>query len=224
MKHRKNFQTWAITFLMAVAIQVSAQNNGPVSKWEKSIASFEQHDQKNSIQKGGNLFIGSSSFTIWRDVQEYFPGRKITNRGFGGSQTSDLWQFRDRLILPYEPSQVIIYVGENDIAAEESPRQVVGEGIELIEWVISNFPEARVAFVSMKPSLKRWHLKDQMQEANKKYEKYARKNDNVNYINVWDAMLGDDGTPRKDIFLEDGLHMNKNGYAIWQSIFDPFLK
>ena len=31
-------------------------------------------------------------------------------------------------------------------------------------------------------------------------------------------MLGPDGQPRPEIFLDDGLHMNAQGYTIWTNL------
>jgi lysophospholipase L1-like esterase len=32
------------------------------------------------------------------------------------------------------------------------------------------------------------------------------------------------GQPRRELFLEDGLHMNAKGYAIWRDLVTPVLR
>ncbi|MBT33865.1 MAG: hypothetical protein CMO01_29740 [Thalassobius sp.] len=212
-----------VSFLFLSFIS-SAQQAKNENKWEKDIAKFEKKDAENPPQLGEILFIGSSSITIWRDIQEYFPDKPIINRGFGGSQTSDLLTFKERLILPYKPSQVVIYVGENDIAANKTPKKAAKDGKKLIKWILKQLPEATVAYISLKPSISRWELRDNMQAANVLMKQFASKNDKVEFIDVWDSMLGDEGKPLANIFLEDGLHMNANGYVIWQKKIAPYLK
>ncbi|WP_020529725.1 GDSL-type esterase/lipase family protein [Flexithrix dorotheae] len=201
-----------------------SQEQNASNKWEKAIQNFEEKDAQKMPEPGKILFIGSSSITIWKDIEEYFPGKKILNRGFGGSQTSDILTFKERLILPYKPSQVVIYVGENDIAANKSPKEAAKDGKTLIKWILKHFPESSVAYISLKPSLKRWELKDKMQETNTKMSKYASKKSQVDFINIWDVMLGENGEPLPNIFLKDGLHMNENGYALWKKEIEDYLR
>ena len=204
-------------------VHLIAQANSSQSFFEKEIVKFELWDKENSPEQGQILFIGSSSFRLWKDVQDYFPGKNILNRGFGGSQTSDVLEFKERIILPYQPSQVVIYVGENDIAAKKSPKSVFREGKKLFRWITKNVPDAPILYVSMKPSVRRWELRELMQETNAYYRKYASKKEKISFINVWDAMLGENGQPKPGIFIADGLHMNATGYALWKELISPHL-
>jgi hypothetical protein len=44
------------------------------------------------------------------------------------------------------------------------------------------------------------------------------------YIDVFTPMLTKDGKPRPELFVEDRLHMNRQGYELWKSIIGPFLR
>lgn len=202
---------------------LAQEQNDPQTMWGKSIAHFDSLDAAATPETGGVLFLGSSSFTIWKDVNDYFPGKHIINRGFGGSQTSDILYFKERLILPYNPSHIVVYIGENDVAAGESPESVRDEWEQLISWTRKHVPGVRFSFLSIKPSPSRWALKDNMERANRLLAKFASENEDVDYINIWDAMLDDRGVPRRDIYLGDSLHMNKRGYQIWQKAIAPYL-
>ena len=201
-----------------------AQNtNNPEAVWEKSILQFEKQDSVSFPKTDGILFLGSSSFTIWRDVQNNFPGKNIINRGFGGSQMSDVLYFKERLILPYHPKQLVIYEGENDIAAGEKPDSILSELNRLVKWTRKQIPGIRICVVSMKPSPRRWELKETMLEMNNCLKQFASENKDVSFVNIWDVLLGSDGKPVKENYLDDTLHLNSNGYKIWQKALAPFL-
>lgn len=198
--------------------------NSPEVQWGKSIAGFAKQDSVSMPQKDGILLLGSSSFTIWRDILNYFPGRNIINRGFGGSQMSDVLYFKDRLILPYHPKHLVIYEGENDIASGEKPDSILSELIQLVTWTRNQIPGIRISLISMKPSPSRWKIRAQMLEMNTLLKQYASQSENIDFINIWDVLLGPDGKPIKENYLPDSLHLNANGYKIWQKAMDPFLK
>jgi lysophospholipase L1-like esterase len=194
--------------------------------FKDDIAAFKKQDSIFFPPKQAILFVGSSSFTNWKDVQSYFPQFSIINRGFGGSSVSDVIRYAEDIIFPYMPKQIVIYCGENDLAATDS---VTGEivyqrFVELFAIIRENMPKVPVAFISLKPSLSRWYLKEKMIIANKLIKKYLRKKKKTSFIDVYHKMLNEHGTPIQEIFIEDNLHMNAKGYAIWQKVIEPYLK
>ena len=86
----------------------------------KDIQNFKKQDSISFPPKNAILLIGSSSFTKWTDVQDYFPGYTIINRGFGGSILLDQIRYANDIIFPYQPKQIVIYCGENDLASSDS--------------------------------------------------------------------------------------------------------
>lgn len=172
------------------------------------------------------LFVGSSSFTLWKDVQDYFPGYAILNRGFGGSSITDLIYYFDKVILPYNPKQVVIYCGENDFAGDSSlsPEQLSNRFRDLFELIRSRYKKIPIAYVSMKPSPSRAKLMSKFVEANNLIKNFLSSKKRTAFIDVYAAMLDAAGKPLKHIFLGDQLHMNKEGYLIWQEIITPYLK
>jgi lysophospholipase L1-like esterase len=189
------------------------------------IRAFKKQDSISFPPKNAILFVGSSSFTKWKDVQNYFPGYTIINRGFGGSVLSDVIRYEKDIIFTYQPKQIVIYCGENDVASSDTVSgKIVAERFkQLFTDIRKVYPKIPVAFISFKPSESRWHMKDRMVEGNKLIRKYLKKKKRTSFINVWDSMLGTDGLPMKDIFVDDKLHMNAKGYAIWQKIMLPYL-
>lgn len=211
-----------IFFLVGLVIlntDVSAQ------PFANEIAVFKKQDSISMPPTNAILFVGSSSFRIWKDVQTAFPNHVIINRGFGGSALPDVIRYEQDIIFPYAPKQIVIYCGENDIAAADSvTAQMVLERFKtLFTDIRMKLPDVPVLFVSIKPSPSRWQMRDRMIKGNDIIRKYLKKQKHTKYISVWKAMLAPDGEPIKDIFLGDNLHMNAKGYAIWQKIIEPYL-
>jgi len=183
-------------------------------------------DDKISPPPGGSvLFIGSSSFTLWKDVQDCFPGFKIINRGFGGSQLTDQIRYVYDIVFPYNPCQIIIYCGENDFAASDTitPVIVTGRFAELFSIIRSKLPDARITYVAMKPSPSRWSMAARFAEANSMIAGFLKTQPNTGFIDVWKQMLNSENRPDSSLFMPDMLHMNKKGYAIWQKLIEPEL-
>jgi len=212
-----------VLLLLLFTNSLAAQEQKP--PFWNDIQAFKKQDSISSPPKDAILFVGSSSFTKWRDVQDYFLGYTIINRGFGGSSLPDMIRFENDVIFKYEPKQIVIYCGENDLAASNTvTAQIVFERFkQLFSDIRSKFPKISLIYISMKPSPSRWHLKDKMIEGNELIRKYLKKKKKTVFISVWNDMLGPDGKPMKDIFVEDKLHMNAKGYAIWQKEIEPHL-
>ena len=189
------------------------------------IANFKKKDAASFPPANSILFVGSSSFTKWTDVQNYFPNYTIINRGFGGSTLLDVIRFEKDIIFPYHPKQIVIYCGENDVASSDtiSAKLVLERFKKLYTDIRIEMPDVPVLFVSLKPSPSRWQMRDRMKGANKLIKKYLKKKNNAAFVSVWNAMLGADGKPIPDIFISDNLHMNAKGYTIWQKLIEPYL-
>ncbi len=194
--------------------------------FKQEVLQFQKSDSIVMPPKGQIVFAGSSSFTKWKDVAMYFPGYPIINRGFGGATLVDLIYYVDEAIIQYQPSQVFIYCGENDMADVDtvSPATVLLRFKTLHTFLLKKLPRAtKIVFVSLKPSVARWHLESKFIAANKLIEGYIATQKNMQYLDVHTAMLDENKEVLKDIFIADQLHMNPKGYLIWQKQFAPFL-
>lgn len=155
------------------------------------------------------VFTGSSSIRMWKNVADYFPDYNVINNGFGGSHFSDLLYFCNEMIVKPTPEILFIYEGDNDIASNKKPKKILKEVKELADKIQQDLPETRVVFISPKPSISRVKLKNSYITFNKKLKKYCEKNGKLEFADVWHPMLDNSGNVFKDVFLEDGLHMNK---------------
>ena len=189
------------------------------------IVAFKKLDSVHPAPAHPVLFIGSSSFTKWKDVNEYFPGYPIVNRAFGASTLLDLIRYSYDIIIPYQPKQILIYCGENDLAYSDTvtENEVVKRFKTLYGIIRLNLPNTIIDYVSIKASPKRLNIKDKVIETNKEIAKFLKKEKNAGFIDVYYPMVDTSGNYRDELFVEDHLHMNAKGYAIWKTIIQPYL-
>ncbi len=170
------------------------------------------------------IFVGSSSVRMWKTLSEDFPGLPVINRGFGGSQMSDLLYYLNRLVIKDRPRQVFIYEGDNDISAGKSMKEILRDFKKGIKRLHHNLPNTEIVLISPKPSIARWNLKAEYEALNARLEKMTKRKEYLIFADVWEPMLGNDGKPLPDIFIEDNLHMNAKGYEIWKGVMGRYVK
>ena len=170
------------------------------------------------------VFIGSSSISMWKDVQERFPDFNIINNGFGGSHFGDLLYYYSELVTKQTPEILFIYEGDNDVGSNKKISVIYKDFKALSKKLQRDLPATKVVFISPKPSIARWHLTKQYNKINKKIKRKCNKIPGFEFADVWPAMLDENGEVLKDIFLEDGLHMNKKGYDLWEKVIGEYLK
>jgi lysophospholipase L1-like esterase len=192
-------------------------------RFSKEIEQFIQWDMKNSYIENTILFVGSSSIRLWPTAL-YFPNLYVINRGFGGSHISDVNYYYEQVVKKYKPSKIIFYAGDNDIAAGKSPDQVLEDFQNFTEKVEMDFPETLVFYLFIKPSSSRWQFWPHMLAANLKIKQFSEGNPNFFYIDTASPMLNDTGEPNPDLFQDDNLHLNDQGYQLWSKILLPYLE
>ena len=209
-----------ILFCFLVLNLVEAQEP---ARFADEIAEIQKkYDTLWNASKETTVFTGSSSIRVWKDLQQRFPKHQIVNSGFGGSQASDLLRYTDELILRYTPKKVFIYEGDNDISAGKSAKKIMADIVAIVAKIRVQNPTTDILLIAAKPSIARWNLKRNYKRLNRKFKKLCKKDTELRYVDVWTPML----KKRKvmqDIFIEDGLHMNAKGYAIWYETIKPFL-
>lgn len=216
MKNLKLIALFIFVFAAAQAQQKPAFYN--------EIQNFKKQDSIKFPPKKAILFIGSSTFTNWKDAQAYFPKHVIINRGFGGSSLPHVINYVGDIVYPYQPKQVVIYCGENDFTGNATAQEVVNRVKKLIDTIRVKYPKVAIAYVSIKPSPSREKYWPLMIDANAKIAEMIKGMKRTEFINTYDAMFNADGKIMTDIFLGDKLHMNAKGYAIWAPIIEPYLK
>ncbi len=209
-----------LVFLFFIIASVKAQDP---NRYKSDVEKLYNKEYNFSFDKKLVVFAGSSSVRKWFDVQDYFPDYNLINNGFGGSHYSDLIYFYDQLILKQKPDILFIYEGDNDIANHKKPSEVAKKAGYLVAKIQKDLPETQIIIISPKPCIKRWDLRKDYEKLNKKLLKLSKKTD-VGFADVWTAMLDDKGLVLQDIFVEDGVHMNKKGYDIWGKVLTPYME
>lgn len=216
---------YAVAVIAAFCVIAGARADAPdpdPARFAAEIEAFAVWDSKNSHAPEALLFVGSSSIRLWATAKA-FPGRPIINRGFGGSELSDVIHYYEQLIRPYAPSRIFLYAGDNDVAGGKTAQQVFDDYRQLVAMVQADFQGTRIVFISIKPSKARWDQWPVMAAANGLVAENAATDPRLEYADLATPLLDDDGNP-KDVFVEDGLHLNEEGYRLWQQALAPYLQ
>jgi len=192
-----------------------------VDRSEAEIRRFEESDRAAAPPAGGIVFVGSSSIRMWRSLESDFPGLPVLNRGFGGSTFPEAIHYLPRTVLKYHPRTIVLYEGDNDLTFDWGPRQVADDYRSFVRAVRDSLPNAKIVFISLKPSPARWRLVDQVREANRLVREIVSRDTLQSYVDVFTPMLGANGRPKPELFIADSLHMTAAGYAIWRTQVAP---
>lgn len=211
--NRKSF----IPVFLFLTLSLSLWSQDP----ERFRAEIDNIEKKYAgIETGGDLivFTGSSSLRRWENLDKHFPGMNIINTAFGGSQMSDLIFYSELVILKYKPSKVVIYEGDNDIAAKEKADSIAYEAEMLFRKIHQALPRTRIYILSAKPSPVRWKYSQEYLKLNNLYRKLSEKLRYVNFIDVWTPLISASGRPRGELYIKDSLHINDSGYLLWAPV------
>jgi lysophospholipase L1-like esterase len=221
-----HFKIWILTLLLLAGAATQAAettNKFDPARFEKEIAAYEKADTTNAPPKNPIVFVGSSSIRKWTTLKQDFPKHPVMNRGFGGSVISDSIAFANRIVTPYKPVMVVFYAGDNDLGGGKTPEVVAADFKTFTEKVWAAGDKTKIAYIAIKPSIKRWAIVDKVKETNRLIEAYCKTDKRLDFIDIYPAMLGDDGKPRPELFVADGLHMTPEGYKLWTGIVEKHL-
>ena len=182
--------------------------------YEDEVRQLEQ--KTNAAQPDSTFFYGSSSIRLWTDLAADFPTVNTVNAGFGGSTLAACAWFFDRLVAPARPAHLILYAGDNDLGDNRHPEEVYLFFCALADKIGRTLPNTDVSFVSIKPSPARWNLINQIRTTNALIEREIERLPRFSFIDLTPVMLAPDGGPRRELYEADGLHMNRQGYLLWQ--------
>ena len=193
--------------------------------WEPAIRAFEEQDKAHPPKPGCIVFAGSSSLRFWDTLVSDMKPLDVINRGFGGSEFSDLDLYVNRIVIAYHPRAVVVYEGDNDLAegSPKTPEVVAGDFRKFVETVHAALPETWIYVMSIKPSRLRWNQWPKMKAANKLMQDYAATQQRVQYVDIATMMFDAQGNLPADLFKFDGLHPTPKLYAMWTSILKPIL-
>ncbi|MCC8539396.1 SGNH/GDSL hydrolase family protein [Xanthomonas axonopodis pv. poinsettiicola] len=230
LPHRLRALLCALVLVSSQAI-AEAPRTAPVipaqvsdAAWEQDMQRFAASDARQPPPKHGIVFVGSSSIRFWDTLGKDFAGKPVINRGFGGSQVRDSTWYADRIVIPYAPRQVVLYAGDNDLNSGRTPEQVRDDVVAFVTRIRRDLPDARISYLSIKPSPARAQLLPSVIAANRLIKDALAGFARVDYVDVYTPMLDASGKPRPQLFREDRLHMTVDGYALWRKAVAPVLE
>lgn len=194
--------------------------------WEWQIRRYEDADRRSTPFHGGILFTGSSSINLWRTLAEDMAPLPVLNRGFGGAHLDHVNRYARRIVMPYRPRMILLYAGENDLGgmSGKTPATVAADFDHFVELVHAELPETRIDYLSIKHSPLRHKMAALQQETNELIHKRVNADKRLGYIDVTTPLLSSDGTPRRECFRFDRLHLNDEGYRVWTAALRPRLE
>ena len=208
----------------AACAHAPAQRIVEAPRFAAEIARFDSTDRAHMPAPGGVVFVGSSTIRLWPDLKSDFPGLNVIQRGFGGSRLDEVLRYTPKIVVAYKPRMIVLYAGDNDLAEGRNAEQVYENYKSFVALVHRSLPNAKIVFVSIKPSESRWSLVGEMRSANEMIRRFTATDPRLEYVDVFNPMLGSDGRPRPELFRPDKLHMTAVGYELWRSILEPVVK
>lgn len=226
------FVPFVLTFAGTDAGRTHAANTSTVdasavdladAHWENDIAAFEAADRASAPPHDAIVFVGSSSIRLWSTLVADFPAFAVVNRGFGGSEVRDSTRYLPRIVLPLKPRAVVLYAGDNDLAAGRSVDQIVAD-VQAFVDALRTESHAPLFYIAIKPSPARIALLPQSKAANARIAAWMANRNDLHFIDIATPMLDADGQPRGDLFVGDRLHLDAKGYALWSEVIGNALK
>lgn len=190
-----------------------------INRFEGEIKAFEAKDKKSPVKPGETLFVGSSTFRLWPNLENEFKDVHAVNRAFGGATIPEVTHYADRIVIPYKPSRIVFYAGSNDLADGDSAKDVYNHFCEFERAVHKSLPGTKIYWVSASPGPSRAKMQKQFDEVNALISAEAKRTHKFNFVDIRPVMY-DHGKLKENLFGFDRLHMNRAGQALW----DPIIK
>ncbi len=167
------------------------------------------------LESGRVVVTGSSSIRMWSSLSEEFSSWAPVQRGFGGAWLSEVAGAADVLISPHEPSAVVVFAGANDLAEGATVEETFDAYRCLLTRIREEVGHVPVAMITVTPTPSRW---DRWPEAEAFHEMVIELSEQWSGLHVVDgrqAYLATGAPPDAGLFLPDLLHLNSEGYALW---------
>lgn len=190
--------------------------------WEEDIRLIEKiHEGMDPVDL---VFIGSSSIVYWETLKEDFKAYSVVKAGFGGSRIQDSIDYFERLVPLHHPKCVVMFSGTNDLngdADTATAEYLVDKVAEFADLMKKALPQTRFFYISLTPAPCRFHVLTEVLKANRLI-KHLAKEKGFTFIDLQSEFLSE-AKPIPNLFLEDMLHLNDKGYAIWRSNIKPVI-
>ena len=218
----------ALVFLLTgslalTAVPPAAPQEASPARFQPAIDAFLEQDRVKPPPRGSILFIGSSIFRQWEALAEKMAPLPVFNRAFGGSRTSDLLFYMDRVVFPYAPKIIVYYCGSNDVNAGEKGDAIAGRFREFVRRTHEKLPGTRVFFVSINRAPQKRDRWDVVDDANRRTREFCASDGRLGFIDVNPALFDPAGNPRMELYQPDKLHLRPAAYLEFTAIIKPVI-
>lgn len=217
--------TFACLFFLVASCSPLKRYANTAAPWETQIKELEQKDQSENIPEDYILYLGSSSIRLWDSIHQDMKPYNSVKRGYGGAHFYDLIHFTERLVTPHKDAKAIVCFVANDLTGvwdnpktKVTPKQVKRLYVYFTKQVRAIAPETPIFLIEITPTQSRWNIWDKTVKANDLMEAYCKTQDNMHFISTSEQFLNEEGLPRTELFIEDQLHLNRDGYRLWSQI------
>jgi len=189
-----------------------------IDRFENEIKAYEAKDRTKPVRPGETLFVGSSTFRLWPNLEKEFQNEHAVNRAFGGATIDEINHYAKRIVIPYKPSRIVFYAGTNDLADGDSAKDVYQDFLEFERIVHKALPNTKIYFVSVNPGPSRVKLQKLYDETNRLVSAEAQRSHKFKFVDIRPVMYDSNGRLKEQLFGFDRLHMNKAGQDLWEPI------
>ncbi|MDP5092478.1 MAG: GDSL-type esterase/lipase family protein [Polaribacter sp.] len=215
---------YVVLFIIGSIVSVSNIFSQDKPIYSDEIRAIKTFEKIYNVPTNPIVFVGSSSIRLWKNIEKKFDKYKVINKGLGGAQIKDIICYADQLIFDYNPSQIVLYIGENDLKYPvNTADSIFNDTKKLITMIRKKLPQVPIVYISIKPSPAGDLYKEKMIQTNKLMKEYIENESNMTFVDIYKNMLTSDGNYRPELFASDKLHMKPEGYRIWQRILKPYL-
>lgn len=190
----------------------------------------KQYEKFNeSATKGATVFLGDS-LTEFYQLEEFFFGEKIYNRGIASDTTDGVLKRLDTNVINIEPKKVFIQIGTNDYRKNNND-YIFNNIVKIIKNIQEQLNNVEIYIISLYPvnHKKKFYSRFFVQnrknaniiELNKMLINYCNEN-NLTYIDVYSNLIDNNGQLKVEYTIE-GLHISYEGYEVITSILKPYV-
>lgn len=189
-------------------------------KWSEAITTFDQQNKSETDPDDAILFIGSSSIRRWTTMAADMAPYPTVRRGYGGAKYTDMAVFVDQLISPHDYRAIVMFVGNGVVGKDDdhTPDQIEALTRHIVSVSHQHQPGAPFFLIEITPCEKRFEAWPKIRAVNARLREIALSTPDTYFIPTASHYLNADGTPRPELFVEDKLHLNEDGYKQWASL------
>ncbi len=192
-----------------------------VSPYETRINNLAK--QYKSAEKGGVLIMGSSTMDYWSDWQTDIGGRLGYNVGIGGTIVEDWLYAYDKLVKPFDPSVILVYLGGNNINNMGHTGAYAESLMEkLLNQMHTDFPKAEIYYIysmAVPSCYKGGKFNYEYGRFIEEMKTLVEKTEWLSGIDTF-GDLTRDGEAKKELYRDDGIHLNDDGYDLFAKIIN----